>query len=81
MSEHEVSDGEREGPQELNTPQALEKQKVAADIANTALKLVRYIYNAVLSLSVFLCVILYVLILVCLSVSISFCCISLCFSS
>ncbi|OEH76970.1 proliferation-associated protein [Cyclospora cayetanensis] len=41
MSDHELSDGEREeGPQELNSPQALEKFKVAADIANAALRLV-----------------------------------------
>ncbi|CDJ42134.1 proliferation-associated protein 2g4, putative [Eimeria tenella] len=38
MSDHELSEGEREGPQELSSPQAVEKLKAAAEIANAALR-------------------------------------------
>ncbi|KAL8424721.1 hypothetical protein Efla_007408 [Eimeria flavescens] len=40
MSDPEVSDAEREAPQDISNPQAADKCRVAADIANAALKLV-----------------------------------------
>ena len=45
MSEHDISDAEREPPQDLSNPQVAEKCKVAADIANAALRFVGQTLN------------------------------------